>query len=136
MISGRNYRNSIRSRSHTAAATPSYPRVKIDFALTPENLISNPPDRPLDGFQDVYDDGDGFSGIVYYTAEEEIAMAPACWLWDYLRYTSKPSDVPFPRAFVSAFFAACIACCSPSLSFSIFPLVVSSVACYFAYVIS
>ncbi|XP_011881555.1 PREDICTED: glutamine-dependent NAD(+) synthetase [Vollenhovia emeryi] len=81
----RNYRNSIRSRSHAAAASPSYPRVKIDFALTPESLISNPPDRPLDGVQDVYGDNEGHSSLVYHTAEEEIAMAPACWLWDYLR---------------------------------------------------
>ncbi|XP_071644096.1 glutamine-dependent NAD(+) synthetase [Temnothorax longispinosus] len=81
----RNYRNSLRSRSHAAAASPSYPRVKIDFALTPENLVSNPPDRPLDGVQDVFGDDDGHSSLVYHTAEEEIAMAPACWLWDYLR---------------------------------------------------
>ncbi|RLU27000.1 hypothetical protein DMN91_000799 [Ooceraea biroi] len=81
----RNYRNGIRSRSHAAAATPSYPRVKVDFALTPENLISNPPDRPLDGPQDIYEDDDGHSRLVYHIPEEEIAMAPACWLWDYLR---------------------------------------------------
>lgn len=74
-----------------AAASPSYPRVKVDFALTPENLVSNPPDRPLDGVQDVYggDDNDNRSKLVYHTAEEEIAMAPACWLWDYLRYMEK-----------------------------------------------
>jgi len=64
--------------------SPSYPRVKIDFALTPQNLVSNPPDRPLDGVQDVYGDNE-HSSFMYHTPEEEIAMAPACWLWDYLR---------------------------------------------------
>lgn len=47
--------------------------------------MSNPPDRPLDGVQDIYGDDDEQSKLVYHTAEEEIAMAPACWLWDYLR---------------------------------------------------
>ncbi|KAF3421082.1 hypothetical protein E2986_00590 [Frieseomelitta varia] len=35
-------------RSHVAARQPSYPRVKVDFALTSDNLISTPPDRPID----------------------------------------------------------------------------------------
>lgn len=87
---GRNYRNSIRSRSHAAAASESYPRVKVDFALTPDNLISNPPDRPLDGVQDLYGDDEGQSRLVYHIVEEEIAMAPACWLWDYLRCEQNP----------------------------------------------
>lgn len=52
--------------------------------------MSNPPDRPLDGVQDIYgdDDVDGQSRLMYHSPEEEIAMAPACWLWDYLRYKS------------------------------------------------
>lgn len=83
----RNYRNSIRSRSHAAASSGSYPRVKVEFALTPANLFSTPPDRPLDGLQDLYDDNEDSnrSKFEYHTPEEEIAMAPACWLWDYLR---------------------------------------------------
>ncbi|XP_014485628.1 PREDICTED: probable glutamine-dependent NAD(+) synthetase isoform X2 [Dinoponera quadriceps] len=83
----RNYRNSIRSRSHAAAASASYPRVKVEFALTPANLFSAPPDRPLDGPVDLYDDDDDNNRprLEYHSPEEEIAMAPACWLWDYLR---------------------------------------------------
>jgi len=69
--------------------------VKVDFALTPENLISNSPDRPLDGVQDIYGDDEEVPKLVYHTVEEEIAMAPACWLWDYLRYIEPFSSIPF-----------------------------------------
>lgn len=53
----------------------------MDFAVTSENLISNPPDRPID-----CDNDDTYMKIAYHSPEEEISMAPACWLWDYLRY--------------------------------------------------
>ncbi|XP_001604185.2 glutamine-dependent NAD(+) synthetase isoform X1 [Nasonia vitripennis] len=75
----RSYRNSIRSRSHLAARSNPYPRVEVNFALTSENLISNPPDRPIDCDEDTH------TKIEYHSPEEEISMAPACWLWDYLR---------------------------------------------------
>jgi hypothetical protein len=75
--------------------------VKVDFALTPENLISNSPDRPLDGVQDIYGDDEEMPRLVYHTVEEEIAMAPACWLWDYLRYIELSSSIPF---FLSDFY--------------------------------
>ncbi|XP_017763320.1 PREDICTED: glutamine-dependent NAD(+) synthetase [Eufriesea mexicana] len=81
----RTYRNNIRSRSHVAARSPSYPRVKVDFALTPENLISNPPDRPIDIDLGPYENKNVTGKLVYHTPDEEISMAPACWLWDYLR---------------------------------------------------
>nr|XP_012145464.1 PREDICTED: probable glutamine-dependent NAD(+) synthetase isoform X2 [Megachile rotundata] len=80
----RSYRNSIRSRTHLAAKSPSYPRVKVDFALTSENLISTPPDRPINVDVGPYEN-DNITGKMVYSPEEEIAMAPACWLWDYLR---------------------------------------------------
>ncbi|XP_076686805.1 NAD synthetase isoform X3 [Andrena cerasifolii] len=81
----RSYRNNIRSRSHLAAKSPSYPRVKVDFALTSENLISNPPDRPIDVDLGPYESDNVTGKLLYHTPEEEISMAPACWLWDYLR---------------------------------------------------
>lgn len=83
---GRSYRNNIRSRSHVAAMLPSYPRVKVDFALTSDNLISTPPDRPMDVDLGPYEDELVTGKLVYHTPEEEISMAPACWLWDYLRF--------------------------------------------------
>ncbi|XP_043786606.1 glutamine-dependent NAD(+) synthetase isoform X1 [Apis laboriosa] len=81
----RSYRNNIRSRSHLAARSPSYPRVKVDFALTSENLISTPPDRPIDIDLGPYENENITGKLSYHTVNEEISMAPACWLWDYLR---------------------------------------------------
>lgn len=78
----RSYRNNIRSRSHLAAKSNPYPRVKIDFAVTGSNLYSNPADIPME--LDTGSPDDGYLKM-YYTPEEEISMAPACWLWDYLR---------------------------------------------------
>lgn len=65
----RTYRNAIRSRSHLAAETPSYERINVDFAITVDS------------------DAQCMVPIEwkYLTPEEEIEMAPACWLWDYLR---------------------------------------------------
>lgn len=82
----RSYRNNIRSRSHLAARSPSYPRVKVDFALTSENLISTPPDRPIDIDLGPYENENITGKLSYHTVDEEISMAPACWLWDYLRF--------------------------------------------------
>ncbi|KAK1129292.1 hypothetical protein K0M31_020420 [Melipona bicolor] len=81
----RSYRNNIRSRSHVAARQPSYPRVKVDFALTSDNLISTPPNRPIDVDLGPYENENTTGKLVYHTPDEEISMAPACWLWDYLR---------------------------------------------------
>ncbi|KAJ8675945.1 hypothetical protein QAD02_011731 [Eretmocerus hayati] len=77
----RTYRNSIRSRTNLAARANPYPRVKVDFSLTSQHLLSNAPDKVMD----VDDEETSESRIIYHTPEEEISMAPACWLWDYLR---------------------------------------------------
>jgi len=68
----RTYRNLIRSRNVRAASSPGYPRVNIDFALSSAEIVSLLPSTPTFNWQ-------------YYTPEEEIALGPACWLWDYLR---------------------------------------------------
>ncbi|XP_077297866.1 NAD synthetase [Arctopsyche grandis] len=67
----RSYRTNCRSRSHSAAASPAFPRVIVDFSLSSDNDISVPSCEPLQW--------------IYHTPEEEIALGPACWLWDYLR---------------------------------------------------
>lgn len=67
----RMYRNSQRSRSHMASTVPSYPRILIDFSLSPEHDTTLPTTIPIEW--------------KYLSAEEEIAQGPACWLWDYLR---------------------------------------------------
>lgn len=70
----RTYRNAFRSRSQVAAGSPSYPRVRVDFALSTEDplSLSLPTCQPL--------------SWQYHAPEEEIALGPACWLWDYLRW--------------------------------------------------
>lgn len=67
----RSYRNQLRSRCHLAASSPSYPRITVDFSLSPEHDSTLPTAMPIDW--------------VYLRPEEEIAQGPACWLWDYLR---------------------------------------------------
>ncbi|KAL1922670.1 uncharacterized protein VTP21DRAFT_10209 [Calcarisporiella thermophila] len=70
----RSYRGAMTSRCIQAAQTPAYPRISIDFALSSAALDSQihvRPDKPRAAF--------------YHTPEEEIALGPACWLWDYLR---------------------------------------------------
>lgn len=65
------YRNSKRSRTHVAAGSESYPRITIDFSLSPEHDTTLPTAQPIK--------------TLTMTAQEEIAEGPACWLWDYLR---------------------------------------------------
>ncbi|KAF5302935.1 hypothetical protein FQA39_LY02115 [Lamprigera yunnana] len=67
----RSYRNCIRSLSHLASSSPSYPRITIDFSLTPDFELTTPVAMPIT--------------VEYLTPEEEIEQGPACWLWDYLR---------------------------------------------------
>ena len=57
--------------SNAMDLTQSYPRIKVDFALSREDDISVAPAEPID--------------VRYHTPEEEISLGPACWLWDYLR---------------------------------------------------
>lgn len=56
----RSYRNGIRSRSHLSASAPSYPRVFVDFSLSPENDTVLPTAQPIEW--------------VYLRPEEEIAQ--------------------------------------------------------------
>ncbi|PPQ69472.1 hypothetical protein CVT24_001488 [Panaeolus cyanescens] len=67
------------SRSMQAASAERYHRVEVSFPLTggkfdevtEEHLVG------LIGAKSV--------PVKYHTPEEEIALGPACWLWDYLR---------------------------------------------------
>ncbi|XP_014665788.1 PREDICTED: glutamine-dependent NAD(+) synthetase-like [Priapulus caudatus] len=67
----RSYRHAIRSWCATAANSAPYPRMQANFALSGETDLFMPTYEPIQW--------------VYHTPEEEIAMGPACWLWDYLR---------------------------------------------------
>ncbi|XP_053678702.1 glutamine-dependent NAD(+) synthetase [Anopheles nili] len=70
----RAYRGALRSRSSLAAATPTYPRVQLmcELAELDRQHPGSPVSSPLEEW-------------VYHRPEEEIALGPACWLWDYLR---------------------------------------------------
>ncbi|KAJ4150695.1 hypothetical protein LMH87_011432 [Akanthomyces muscarius] len=60
------------SRGQQAVQSHEYQRIEVDFSLTEGegNLLDTPtPARPPR----------------YHLPEEEIALGPACWLWDYLR---------------------------------------------------
>ena len=57
--------------SSATAYTKSYPRIKVDFALSHGDDISIPSAEPIE--------------VQYHSPEEEISLGPACWLWDYLR---------------------------------------------------
>nr|XP_013006315.1 glutamine-dependent NAD(+) synthetase isoform X3 [Cavia porcellus] len=67
----RSYRAEISSRNLAASRVNSYPRVKVDFALSHHEDLLQPVTEPVEW--------------KYHSPEEEISLGPACWLWDYLR---------------------------------------------------
>lgn len=66
----RSYRNNIRSRNLVASSAPEYPRIQVEFSVSSNDLFL-PTFEPKEW--------------KYHSPEEEIALGPACWLWDYLR---------------------------------------------------
>ncbi|RGB23910.1 glutamine-dependent NAD synthetase with GAT domain-containing protein [Rhizophagus diaphanus] len=65
---------SISSRGMQATNTPRYQRIEAPIALSQSVLNNNIRihlTKPIEEF--------------YHTPEQEIALGPACWLWDYLR---------------------------------------------------
>ena len=68
----RAYRGGIVSRMHQASKSTPVPRIFADFDLTYTDAeMDDPIARPIE--------------VHYHEPEEEIALGPACWLWDYLR---------------------------------------------------
>ncbi|XP_055371294.1 glutamine-dependent NAD(+) synthetase [Condylostylus longicornis] len=67
----RSYRVALRSRCTTAASVPTYPRIYCDFEMSTHGDIFKISNCPMQW--------------IYHSPEEEIALGPACWLWDYLR---------------------------------------------------
>ena len=68
----RAYRGAKASRAVQASKTEALPQIDVDFEIDPPHPENSPRVSPK---------------IVphYYIPEEEIALGPACWLWDYLR---------------------------------------------------
>ncbi|GAO47416.1 glutamine-dependent NAD(+) synthetase with GAT domain-containing protein [Saitoella complicata NRRL Y-17804] len=62
------------SRGMQAVAAPSYQRIEASKALSKEAGVIDPHLMPTKEIK-----------VRYHTPEEEIALGPACWLWDYLR---------------------------------------------------
>ncbi|THC90686.1 hypothetical protein EYZ11_009861 [Aspergillus tanneri] len=60
------------SRGFQAAQAPTYERIEVDFTLSHDNI--GIPEMPTPA-----------RPPRYHLPEEEIALGPACWLWDYLR---------------------------------------------------
>lgn len=68
----RHYRNGLRNRSQLVDKGPKYPRINVfDFSLSSNRTFCVPETNAR-----LWN---------YYSPEEEIALGPACWLWDYLR---------------------------------------------------
>ncbi|KAB5592423.1 NAD+ synthase (glutamine-hydrolysing) [Ceratobasidium theobromae] len=61
------------SRSMQAAEAQRYPRIEVAMPLSGANDFALLNTEAIRGL------------VRYHTPEEEIALGPACWLWDYLR---------------------------------------------------
>eukprot|EP00118_Oscarella_pearsei_P009518 m.54994 g.54994 ORF g.54994 m.54994 type:complete len:860 (+) comp34441_c0_seq2:13-2592(+) len=67
----RSFRVANRPYGAQACAAPSFPRVSVDFSLSPPDSFRLVPSQPID--------------VRIHSPQEEISLGPACWLWDYLR---------------------------------------------------
>jgi NAD+ synthase (glutamine-hydrolysing) len=67
------------SRSFQAVQAEKFHRIEVPFSLS-KGKFEEVKEEDMVGFL-------GTRGIEirYHTPEEEIALGPACWLWDYLR---------------------------------------------------
>lgn len=68
-------RGAFTSMRMQAASVPRIPFIDVDFRLCGPPGAAAAPSRCADPPRDVR----------YHAPEEEIALGPACWLWDYLR---------------------------------------------------
>lgn len=72
----RSYRNQKLSAFQSVSQSDStvYHHIPTDIELSPNSNVFNPNVKPSP-----------YRDIRYHLPEEEIALGPACWLWDYLR---------------------------------------------------
>lgn len=70
----RSYRASPSRALQAVINSPSYQRIETSKLLSAEGAVVDPMIKPTKEIQ-----------VHYHTPEEEIALGPACWLWDYLR---------------------------------------------------
>ncbi|KIY45029.1 glutamine-dependent NAD(+) synthetase with GAT domain-containing protein [Fistulina hepatica ATCC 64428] len=69
------------SRSMQAAQSERYTRIEVPIALSPGKFEERDDLMHIEGFGK---DTRSFE-VKFHVPEEEIALGPACWLWDYLR---------------------------------------------------
>ncbi|KAK4500294.1 hypothetical protein PRZ48_008483 [Zasmidium cellare] len=84
-------------------------RIQVDFDLCPSSKIL-PPRAPLTGAMEPR----------YHLPEEEIALGPACWMWDYLR-RSKAAGFLVPLS------GGIDSCATATIVYSMCRLVVSEI---------
>lgn len=70
----RSYRNQKSAALQAASIVDPYHSVFVEFDISRPGLVFDPSVRPTKPVT-----------IRYHLPEEEIALGPACWLWDYLR---------------------------------------------------
>lgn len=71
----RSYRNQKLAASQSVSpSNTEYNHISTEIELSPNSNIFNPDIKPSASIE-----------IRYHKPEEEIALGPACWLWDYLR---------------------------------------------------
>ena len=96
-----------RQSPHITATDPTiatqamqYTRIEVDFSLSiPGSVLDSKicPSRPREPF--------------FHTPEEEIALGPACWLWDYLR-RSRQAGFFLPLSYVLSLISCIRTICS------------------------
>ncbi|KAF5607861.1 NAD+ synthase (glutamine-hydrolyzing) [Fusarium subglutinans] len=95
------------SRNFQAVQAPVYERIEVDFSLGHEDLdLLHAPTAPRPAR--------------YHVPEEEIALGPACWLWDYLR-RSRASGYLVPLS------GGIDSCATATIVFSMCRLVVEAI---------
>ncbi|EXA50769.1 NAD+ synthase (glutamine-hydrolysing) [Fusarium oxysporum f. sp. pisi HDV247] len=95
------------SRNFQAVQAPVYERIEVDFSLGHEDLdLLRAPTAPRPA--------------CYHVPEEEIALGPACWLWDYLR-RSRASGYLVPLS------GGIDSCATATIVFSMCRLVVEAI---------
>jgi NAD+ synthase (glutamine-hydrolysing) len=72
------------SRGHQAVQAPAYERIETGFSLSDDSFYRDVNLCPTPARQ-----------VKYHVPEEEIALGPACWMWDFLR-RSKTSGYLVP----------------------------------------
>ncbi|KAI5926263.1 glutamine-dependent NAD(+) synthetase with GAT domain-containing protein [Camillea tinctor] len=95
------------SRNFQAIQAPTYKRIEVDYSLAHDDidvLKAPTPSRPPR----------------YHLPEEEIALGPACWLWDYLRRSKA-------AGFLIALSGGIDSCATATIVYSMCRLVVEAV---------